>query len=101
MKIFKYLFVFIGITTLVGCGTQKNIVNKPSSPVATPTTSPDSSRYIQLPSKDFRAVWIATIGGIDWPRERFDEESQKQWYEQMLDTLQKLNINAVFFEVQT
>lgn len=100
MKIFKYLFVFIGITTLVGCGTQKNIVNKPSSPVATPTTSPDSSRYIQLPSKDFRAVWIATIGGIDWPRERFDEESQKQWYEQMLDTLQKLNINTVFFQVR-
>lgn len=86
------------------CGTQKKMPT-PGTPLPerhepTDTTETAKIADIKLPAKDLRAVWIATIGGLDWPRGNYDELSQKALYEQYLDTLQRLNINAVFFQIR-
>lgn len=88
---------------VASCGTQKNNTTDPKDKKKPTTFSPDSTSrlpHYAMPGKETRAVWVATIGGIDWPRRHFTEASQKAWYAQMLDTLQKLNINTVFFQVR-
>lgn len=103
MRILKPAIAVVTAALLAACGGTKSVVGGKSDitinrPVLQDTVP--GNEQPKLPAKDFRAVWIATIGGIDWPRERFDEEAQKQWYRQMLDTLQRLNINTVFFQVR-
>ena len=76
------------IILMASCGTAKNnISNKKNNKHAT-ALSQDSTakppRFV-MPGKEARAVWVATIGGIDWPRRRFTEASQKAWYTQMLE----------------
>ena len=88
---------------VASCGTQKNNTTDHKDKKEPTTLSPDSTSrlpHYAMPGKETRAVWVATIGGIDWPRRHFTEASQKAWYAQMLDTLQKLNINTVFFQVR-
>ncbi len=53
-----------------------------------------------LPKKELRGVWIATVWGLDWPMAKYDEESQKQLYIQYLDLLVEMNMNAVFFQIR-
>ena len=91
------------IILMASCGTAKNnISNKKNNKHATALSQDSTSkppRFV-MPGKEARAVWVATIGGIDWPRRHFTEASQKAWYTQMLDTLQRLNVNTVFFQVR-
>lgn len=50
---------------------------------------------------EFRAAWIATVANIDWPdKENRDPEKQREDMVQMLDSLQKLNFNAVVFQIR-
>lgn len=91
------------IMIMASCGTPKNTINNNKNKNNDKTLSQgsnDKTPRFAMPNKEARAVWVATIGGIDWPRRHFTEESQKAWYEQMLDTLQKLNVNTVFFQVR-
>ena len=99
---------FLGMTlatiimVMASCGTTKKTIkdnNKNNNKTLSQGTTAKPPRFV-MPGKEARAVWVATIGGIDWPRRRFTEASQKAWYEQMLDTLQKLNVNTVFFQVR-
>lgn len=103
----KYTFIIrrflLGVTIVLAasCGSTKKSVKEKQHITPTETVRKDSSeKTYTMPQKEVRAVWVATIGGIDWPRERFTEASQKAWYEQMLDTLQKLNINTIYFQVR-
>ncbi|MBQ9651775.1 MAG: family 10 glycosylhydrolase [Prevotella sp.] len=51
-----------------------------------------------------RAVWLTTIGGIDWPRSyastQAGEERQKRELTDMLDRLQKVGINTVLLQTR-
>lgn len=51
--------------------------------------------------REVRAVWVATIGGIDWPRSYAQSpasaEKQKKDLVDMLDKLQAAGINTVLF----
>lgn len=53
----------------------------------------------QSPKHEMRAVWLATIGGIDWPRSH-SAYAQKQELRQTLDLLQQAGINTVFFQTR-
>lgn len=53
-----------------------------------------------LPKKQMRAVWIATVYGIDWPQATYNSVRQKRLYTNYLDRLVKMNINTVFFQVR-
>jgi uncharacterized lipoprotein YddW (UPF0748 family) len=54
----------------------------------------------QLPKREMRATWIATVGAIDWPKQSV-AASQKDEMCKMLDSIQALNLNAVFFQVRS
>jgi uncharacterized lipoprotein YddW (UPF0748 family) len=55
-----------------------------------------SSKY------EFRGVWVATIGGIDWPKPNSRKSVDLQKYDliNMLDSFQNLGMNAIIFQVR-
>ena len=54
------------------------------------------------PKNEFRAVWIATVANIDWPKNGKDAiEKQKIDYIELLDTYKKLNFNAVIVQIRS
>src|SRR4051794_14144230 len=59
-----------------------------------------SQRREMHPKNEFRAVWIATVVNIDWPKSSTDAvEKQKADFIQILDTYQKLNFNVVVVQI--
>ena len=60
-----------------------------------------STQSQQVPDREMRAVWIATVLNLDWPVISQDASMQKQSLVNMLDSLKRININAVFFQVRT
>ena len=61
-----------------------------------------NAQEITQPKNEFRAVWIATVANIDWPKQRTDSvgKQQKDFIE-ILDTYKKLNYNAVIVQVRS
>lgn len=58
---------------------------------------------INLPraEREFRAVWVATVGNIDWPsRTGLTTEEQQKEARAILDTASSLNLNAIIFQVR-
>jgi uncharacterized lipoprotein YddW (UPF0748 family) len=47
-----------------------------------------------------RATWLATVGNIDWPKTT-GSAAQKAEMIKMLDSIQALNLNTVFFQVRS
>ncbi len=58
----------------------------------------------QAPKREIRAMWLTTIGGIDWPHSYAQSASsiqkQKQELINILDKLQKANINTVLLQTR-
>lgn len=52
------------------------------------------------PKHEMRGVWIATLVNIDWPSKNSTVRQQKDEYLNLLDSLQKVNINTVLFQVR-
>ncbi len=51
--------------------------------------------------REMRAVWISTVKMLDYPsRRNLSSEELKQEYVRLLDTLHKLNINTVIFQIR-
>ena len=54
------------------------------------------------PKHEVRAVWLTTIGGIDWPhsyeQSAYSAEKQKQELVEILNRLQKAHINTVLMQ---
>jgi uncharacterized lipoprotein YddW (UPF0748 family) len=80
------LFVLAGFDTACGqsqVGTAQNLTQPP--PV----------------QREFRGVWIATVGNIDWPSERgLSTQEQKDELIGILDRAAALHLNAVIFQVR-
>ena len=63
---------------------------------------PDTQAQIAGPPKhEFRAAWIATVYGLDWPQQGAGESQQKRALRQLLDHLQDAGVNAVIFQVRS
>ncbi|MXV49536.1 family 10 glycosylhydrolase [Pedobacter sp. HMF7647] len=55
----------------------------------------------ESPKYEFRGVWIATVGNIDWPSRRdLSAEAQKAELSKILDSHQRTGINAVMFQIR-
>ena len=48
---------------------------------------------------EVRAVWLTTIGGIDWPRSH-NADKQRQEMTDILDQLKRVNINTVLIQTR-
>ena len=59
---------------------------------------------IAQPKWEVRAVWLTTIGGIDWPstyaHDGMGIEKQKQQLTDMLDRLKAVGINTVLLQTR-
>lgn len=53
-----------------------------------------------FPKKEMRAVWVASVYGLDWPQSVYNRETQKQQYIDYLEKFKALNINAIYFQVK-
>jgi uncharacterized lipoprotein YddW (UPF0748 family) len=55
----------------------------------------------KLPKHEMRGVWIATVANIDWPSKKGTSiRNQKNEYVELLDSLEKLNMNTVLFQIR-
>ena len=58
----------------------------------------------QVPKHEVRAVWLTTIGGIDWPHSyapsSYSAEKQKKELTDILDRLQQAKINTVLIQTR-
>lgn len=53
------------------------------------------------PKREFRAVWVATVTNIDYPkRPTPDRVAHKEQWKNLLDEYKKMGINAVIFQVR-
>ena len=57
------------------------------------------SAKAQTPKHEVRAVWLTTIGGIDWPHS-YSTTTQKAELISILDQLQKAGINTVLIQTR-
>ncbi|WP_205503126.1 glycoside hydrolase family 10 protein [Rufibacter psychrotolerans] len=55
----------------------------------------------ELPNREFRGVWVATVANLDWPIRGAAPEHQKAALRDMLDKIKAANLNVVFFQVRT
>jgi len=55
------------------------------------------------PPDELRAAWVATVSNLDWPNswDKGDVEAQKASFVELIESLQEVNINTVFFQVRT
>src|SRR6187399_2991541 len=67
-----------------------------------PFWSGNAQEKIIYPKNEFRAVWIATVANIDWPKSNIDPvEKQKTDYIEILDAYKKMNYNAVIVQIRS
>ncbi len=53
------------------------------------------------PKREFRGVWIANVGNVDWPSQKgLPAEQQQQELRDLLDLIQRRGLNAVFFQIR-
>ena len=85
MKIYSYCAVFL----LFGCSGSKYSVEQ------------KKLQDIRGPEREFRAVWVATVGNIDWPsKPGLSTEDQQREALAILDSVVALNMNAVILQVR-
>jgi len=90
MKRMFVLFVILSLYSIsfFGCSTVQ-------------TTSGTSDQRIPQAEREFRGVWVATVGNIDWPsKPGLTTEEQQRETLAILDTVVALNMNAVVFQVR-
>ena len=87
-----FLFAFLTFLTTTLCA-QVNFSSATRFPYKT-----------EHPLRETRAVWLTTIGGLDWPRVHAVDESSRQRQKaeliSILDNYQKANINTVIFQTR-
>lgn len=59
-----------------------------------------SGTYANEPKEEFRAVWLTTFAGLDWPGS-FDPVEQKRSLLGILDHLRDAKFNAIFFQARS
>ena len=87
----KFIYLLLSILCLNTIATTAQVFHK------------DSYSHIP-PKREVRAVWLTTIGGLDWPKTYAHTprtiEKQKQELCTLLDQLQKANMNTVLLQTR-
>ena len=60
---------------------------------------PASATRAESPKREMRATWLTTVANIDWPTYSSASYQQKEMV-RMLDSIQALKMNTVFFHVR-
>jgi uncharacterized lipoprotein YddW (UPF0748 family) len=100
--------VLLSATMLTACtggnGNGGDGGNRGGGGGASPSATVECSAKAPSEGKDrqLRAMWIATVAGVDWPKARDQGSRQRQQasYRKLLDTAQAMNLNAVFVQIR-
>lgn len=59
---------------------------------------------VSFPKREARAVWVTTLGGLDWPKTKAStpaaRERQQAEFIALLDQLQAIHINTIFLQTR-
>lgn len=77
-----------------------NACKKGEDDIKPDPVNPPASDAPIFPKKEMRAVWMATVYGLDWPKQVYSVAEQKQQYINYLEKFKALNINAIYFQVK-
>ena len=63
------------------------------------------AQFAETPKREYRAVWLTTIKGLDWPKsisheDKREEEAQQAALCAILDSLQAININTILLQTR-
>ena len=60
------------------------------------------AQFVRAPKHEYRAVWLATIKGLDWPKEEHmgDYAAQQAHLCTILDSLQAIHINTILLQTR-
>lgn len=75
----RYIYLLLVAVLLASCGSKKNITQ------------------VEYPKREFRGAWIQAVNG---QFSGMDEKEMKGYLVEMLDNLQKVNVNAIIFQVR-
>ncbi len=98
MKKIQFHLTLLLAVMLVLNACKKDSATKPTPPG--PIKPPVDTNAAIYPKKEMRAVWMASVFGLDWPQSVYNAAGQKQQYIEYLDKMKALNMNAVFFQVK-
>ena len=61
-----------------------------------------NAQFVHVPKREYRAVWLTTIKGLDWPREADmgNDAAQQAHLRTILDSLQGININTILLQTR-
>lgn len=104
-KILILAFMAFGVITAApSCGGDEP--DPVPTPVPTPNPTPDPGTdpeptiiTYNLPNKEIRGVWVATVGRIDFPHGNV-ESVHKEEFRKYLDKFQQYNVNAVIMQIR-
>lgn len=97
-NLFRLLTVSLLLVLAFGCGKEQPI--KPDDPQGQNPGNTIDPDLLELPKKELRGAWIATVWEIDYPQGARGEAAQKEKFRQYLDLYEQIGINAVFFQVR-
>ena len=101
-RFFKYCVVLSLCAGLAACGEKDDPFVPGTDPVIPEKPDiPETPTSVELPKKELRGAWVATVWEIDWPKSHHEEASQKKLYQDQLDLFERIGINAVFFQVRS
>ena len=75
----KQIFFVLTVLLLAACSSKKNVITE------------------HYPKREFRGAWIQAVNGQFMG---MDERQMKDYLVKMLDNLQKVNVNAIIFQVR-
>src|SRR5262245_56864839 len=86
----KRQWLCVAVMMLIGCSGSKSISGEAPSALEAPPAP-----------REFRAVWVATVGNIDWPsKPGISTEQQQAEAIKILDRCSELNLNCVMLQVR-
>lgn len=104
LKSILALLTMLVFLTSGGCSNEDDPT--PTPPItetptdSTTTVEPTPVVSVTTPAKEIRAVWLATVGNMDWPSDIYSIEKQKQEYINYLDLFQQYNVNVVVGQIR-
>ena len=60
------------------------------------------AQWVHPPKREYRAVWLTTIKGLDWPNEKAkgNDAAQQEQLCRVLDSLQSIHINTIMLQTR-
>ena len=60
------------------------------------------AQFVHSPKREYRAVWLTTIKGLDWPKEEHagDYATQQAHLRTILDSLQAIHVNTILLQTR-